>query len=289
LVWGEIDLLSPSELASHLLDRLGTRGRPDLFHIAERIGLRIQEVDAEGFEGSLVRALDGPKGIVVLKQSIRENSRKRFTIAHEIGHYLIPGHRTLENVCTSDMVESWRKGLGRPELEANEFAVELLLPARLVREPLRLNDPSLHTISEVAGQFETSLTATTLRFIGLTDLPCVAIWSAERTAKWYRRSEGFPLYLSKEALPCDGSFAYRLFQGGSAPNDFAEVSPESWLDRRDTDKVVRVLEHSVRLPYYDAVLTLLWFQLKDSVDEEEAALEDLDPEEFTLRRKRWPR
>lgn len=282
--------LSPSELASHLLDRLGIQGKPDLLQIAERIGLRIQEVDSEGFEGSLVRALDGPKGIVAIKQSIRENSRKRFTIAHEIGHYLIPSHRTLENVCASEMVESWRKGLTRAELEANEFAVELLLPERLVRDALRLQDPSLQTISKVAGHFETSLTATTLRFVDLTDLPCVAIWSSQKASKWYRRSRSFPFYLSKEILPCEGSFAYQLFEGGNVPNDFAEVSAESWLDRQDAERIVRLLEHSVPLPYYDAVLTLLWTHLKDSIDEEEStAREDLDPEEFTLRRKRWPR
>ena len=281
---------SPSELASHLLDRLGIQGKPDLVQIAHRIGLRIQEVDAEAFEGSLVRALDGPKGIIAVKQSIREHSRKRFTIAHEIGHYVIPGHRTLENVCTSKMVESWQKGLSHAELEANEFAVELLLPARYVREALRLNDPSLGTIGKVANQFETSLTATTLRFVGLTDLACVAVWSEGKRAQWYKRSDAFPLYLSKEILPCDGSFAYRLFEGGNAPNDFAEVPAEAWLDRRDAGRVVRVLEHSILLPNYDAVLTLLQFQLRDAGDEEDPPnVEDLDPEDFTLRRTRWPR
>jgi Zn-dependent peptidase ImmA (M78 family) len=281
---------SPSELASHLLARLGVAGKPNLFNVAQRIGLRIQEVDAEAFDGTLVRALDGPKGIIAVKQSIRELSRKRFTIAHEIGHYIIPSHRTLENVCAADMVESWRKGLDNPELEANEFAVELLLPAQYVRDPLKLNDPSLNTISQVASEFETSLTATTLRFVGLTDLPCVAVWSQGKSAKWYRRSDAFPFYLSKEILPCEGSLAHRLFEGRDAPNDFAEVPLGSWLDWQDTPKALRVLEHSVRLPYYDAVLTLLWFQLRDLADEEEPPnLEDLDPEDFTLRRKRWPR
>lgn len=280
----------PSELASHLLDRLGIQGKPDLVQIARRIGLRIQEVDAEAFEGSLVRALDGPKGIIAVKQSIREHSRKRFTIAHEIGHYLIPGHRNLENVCTSKMVESWQKGLSHAELEANEFAVELLLPARYVREALRLNDPSLGTIGKVANEFEASLTATTLRFVGLTDLACVAVWSEGKRAQWYKRSDACPLYLSKEILPCDGSFAYRLFEGSNAPNDFAEVPAEAWLDRRDAGRVARVLEHSILLPNYDAVLTLLLFQLRDPGDEEDPPrVEDLDPEDFTLRRKRWPR
>lgn len=283
-------MTSPSELASHLLDRLGIQGKPDLVQIAHRIGLRIQEVDAEAFEGSLVRALDGPKGIIAVKQSIREHSRKRFTIAHEIGHYVIPGHRTLENVCTNKMVESWQKGLSHAELEANEFAVELLLPTRYVREPLRLNDPSLKTIGRVASQFETSLTATTLRFVSLTDLPCVAVWSQAKRARWYRRSDAFPFYLSKEIIPCDGSFAYRLFEGSNAPDDFAEIPAEIWLDRRDADRVVRVLEHSIGLPNYDAVLTLLQFQLKDVGDKEDPPnIEDLDPEDFTVRRKRWPR
>ena len=283
-------MTSLAELASHLLDRLGVEGRPDLAEIAHRIGLRIQEVDAEAFEGSLVRALEGPKGIIAVNQSIREPSRKRFTIAHEIGHYLIPSHRTLENVCTSKMVESWKKGLSKPELEANEFAVELLLPGRHVREPLKLNDPSLRTISKVASQFETSLTATTLRFVELTDLPCVAVWSQDKRAQWYRRSDSFPLYFSKEILPCDGSFAYRLFEGSSAPDDFAEVPAEAWLDRRDADRVARVIEHSILLPNYGAVLTLLQFQLRNGGDEEDSPnVEDLDPEDFTLRRKCWPR
>jgi hypothetical protein len=54
--------------------------------------------------------------------------------------------------------------------------------------------------------------------------------------------------------------------------------------------VLRALEHSIRLPNYDAVLTLLWFQLRDSDDEDDPSnLEELDPEDFTLKRKRWPR
>jgi len=281
---------SPSELALRLLDRLGIQGKPDLAQIAERIGLRIEEVDAQAFEGSLVRALSGPKGIIAIKKTIREPTRKRFTIAHEIGHYIIPGHRTLENVCTTGMVETWLENLLKPESQANEFAVELLLPARNVRGPLRLGDPSLDTIARVANQFETSLTATALRFINLTDLACAVVWSERNRARWYRKSKGLPFYLPKEILPCEGSHASRVAKGRDGQKDFAQVSSETWLDHRDADRVERVLEHSVQLPNYDAVLTLLWFHLKDETDNEDpATLDDLDPDDFTLRRKRWPR
>jgi hypothetical protein len=279
---------SPADIASTLTERLGVHEAPDLSLIASRIGLRIRELDAEGFEGTLVRALDGPKGIIGVSRSIRENTRKRFTIAHEIGHYLIPGHRVLENVCESAAVESWQKGLARPEIEANEFAIELLLPARLVRDSLKLTDPSLHTIRRVAEEYETSLTATTCRYVGLTDLSCLVVWSERKRAKWCRPSPGFPFYFSTDDVPSEGSFAYRLFENKSAPHDLAEAPPEAWLDRRDAQKVARLFEHSIFLPYYEAVLTLLWLQLRDLPDEE-STLEELEPEDFTLNRKRWPR
>ena len=68
-------MIAPSELASELTSRLGVSGKPDLVDVAHRIGLRVREVDAEAFEGSLVRALDAPMGIIAFKRSIRESTR----------------------------------------------------------------------------------------------------------------------------------------------------------------------------------------------------------------------
>jgi hypothetical protein len=75
-----------------------------------------------------------------------------------------------------------------------------------------------------------------------------------------------------------------------APDDFAGIPAETWLDRGDADRVVRAFQHSISLPNYDAVLTLLQFQLKEVGDEDDPPnVEDLDPEDFTLKRKHWPR
>ena len=282
-------MTSPAQLAFTLTERLGIQGKPDLDQIAGRIGLRIREIDAEGFEGTLVRALDAPKGIIGVARSIRETSRRRFTIAHEIAHYLIPSHRNLPNVCESDAVESWKKGLAQPELEANEFAVEFLLPARLVRGPLELNDPSFSAIRRVANEYEASLSATTSRFVSLTDLPCVVVWSENKKARWWRKSEAFPFYFSKESIPSEGSFAYRLFEGGTAPNDFGEVPAGAWLERPEAEKTARVFEHSIQFSNYAAVLTLLWFHLRDLPTDDDDLLRELEPEDFTVHRKRWPR
>jgi len=277
------------QLAEVLADRLAISGVPDLAAIAGRIGLRIREVEADGFDGSLVRALDGPKGIIAVNSAIREHTRKRFTIGHEIGHYLIPHHRALKNVCRSEDIERWHSSVASAEGEANEFSAELLLPRKLVAPRLGLKDPSLHTISRVASEFSTSLTATIYRYLELTDLACCMIWSEGGRAKWYVRSDAFRLPLPIPELPSAKSWAAKLFAGESAPDDLVEVPVDAWLNRWDADRVRRVLEHSRPLRSYGAVVSFLEFDLESESgidDEDGSLLEDLDPNRYDSRLRR---
>lgn len=78
--------MSPAaQLAGLVPRRFVKRSPPDLASLCKELGLRIQEVPAKGFDGALVRSKSGQKGIIAVKASIREASRKRFTVAHEIG------------------------------------------------------------------------------------------------------------------------------------------------------------------------------------------------------------
>ncbi|MGH9326018.1 MAG: ImmA/IrrE family metallo-endopeptidase [Terriglobia bacterium] len=279
------------KLAEVLVERLAINGVPDLVSIAGQIGLRIREVEADGLDGTLVRALDGPKGIIGVNSSIREHTRKRFTIGHEIGHYLIPHHRRLENVCRADNIERWHSGVAQAEREANEFSAELLLPRKLVAPRLRLGDPSLHRISQVANEFSTSLTATIYRFLELTDLVCCMVWSENSRARWYTHSERFRLPLPIPELPSSNSWAAKLFTGQKAPNDLVEVPSDVWLNRWDASRVRRVLEHSIPLPSYGAVVSFLEFELEpdENVDDEDRGLlEDLDANRYDSRLRRKP-
>ena len=144
----------------------------------------------------------------------------------------------------------------------------------------------------MASEFGTSLTATTRSFLSLTNLPCALVWSAGQRARWCARSDSFQFFLPLDELPADGSFAADLFSGKPAPSDFAPVAPTIWLDARAAERVETLLEHSVRLPSYDAVLTLLWAYKTTPVSHdsgEDELLEELDPADFTLGRRRWPR
>lgn len=277
------------KLAELLSDRLSINGAPDLNAVAKSIGLRIREVEADGFDGSLIRSLDGPKGIIAVNRAIREPTRKRFTIGHEIGHYLIPHHRTLKNVCRTDDIERWHSDVAAAEREANQFSAELLLPRRVVAPQLGLKNPSLHTIGKVARVFSTSLTATLYRFLELTDLPCCMIWSIDGRALWHVRSDAFQLPIPMADLPSPRSWASKLFAGQTAPNDLVEVPTETWLNRWDTHRVRRTLEHSLAVPSYHAVLTFLEFDLEPDQkhNDEDSLLEGLDPNRYdSVKRRR---
>ena len=48
----------------------------NLLRMAPRLGLEIREVNADGFDGALIRARELPLGAIVIRRSIREAGRK---------------------------------------------------------------------------------------------------------------------------------------------------------------------------------------------------------------------
>ncbi len=70
----------------------------------------------------------------------RWETRRRFTVGHEVGHYLIHQDGRPQIFCRkADIVEDAEPRTGpapkpRPELEADAFAAALLMPAHLIRE-----------------------------------------------------------------------------------------------------------------------------------------------------------
>jgi Zn-dependent peptidase ImmA (M78 family) len=219
----------------------------------------IKEVDRTGFDGALVRDMDSQKGIVLVKASTREESRKRFTVAHEIGHFVISTHKNKENLCAGSDLESWSDRLVPTEIEANEFAVEFLLPNKLVKGIFPQSAPSLTAIGKVAATFQTSLTATLRRFLGVTDLACAMVW-IEKERTWMQRSKGFGAFIRLDEIPFENSLASRLLKGQSVPDSPAEVEAGQWLNERDAEGVSQLFEHSIHLKNYGAVLTLLWIR-----------------------------
>lgn len=98
--------------------------------LAGELGLRVLRSDLPpGISGKLSREEDGSWVIRVNRHDPKV--RQRFTIAHEVAHFLL--HRDeIKNGITDDTF--YRSGLSeRREWEANRLAADILMPWNLVR------------------------------------------------------------------------------------------------------------------------------------------------------------
>ena len=101
--------------------------------IANDCGLEVRE-EPELKELQLSGYLDVPNH-VILVNPFELYARQRFTIAHELGRYLF-GHGSANG-------ESERANVAMLEVQANQFAVELLMPVSSIRQNLRLSATEL--------------------------------------------------------------------------------------------------------------------------------------------------
>jgi Zn-dependent peptidase ImmA (M78 family) len=133
--------------------------------IATRLGTKIKYAPYEGeIAGMLVRGADET---VIGVNSLHHPNRQRFTIAHELGHFLLHKgdvhiDRAFRNAISSQAVDP-------DEIEANRFAAELLMPFNLIKkdsiEHIDVEDEV--TLRELAQKYLVSLQAMTLRVINL--------------------------------------------------------------------------------------------------------------------------
>ncbi len=279
----------PSLLARALLKQLQVDEVPDLKAIASTLGAPVEECDVSSFDGALVRVSGQLLGTIAVRRTIREEGRKNFTIAHELGHFVLPGHGQ-SVACSGRQLESWSKSTPREELEANEFAGELLVPEGLARKVIGSTEPSFGLIEQIADTFSASLTASLYRFVELTGFRCALVWSEDGIRRWFKASREFAQFLRNGEALDSRSFAHDCFEGRDAPTRPEPVLAGAWLSDPRIDESARILEESRPMPIYGGVLTLLW--IKDAIDsppdEDLEQLEPLAPEDFTVQRKRWP-
>jgi Zn-dependent peptidase ImmA (M78 family)/transcriptional regulator with XRE-family HTH domain len=124
------DGYSPENIAKHTRKLLGLKyDKPveDIFQLVEQNGIIVVEIDiTEKFDGVSIKTDAGYPVIIINKRF--SNDRKRFTIAHELGHMLM---HVLADFPISDFRDSKVK-----EKEADRFASEFLMPAEGIKNSL---------------------------------------------------------------------------------------------------------------------------------------------------------
>lgn len=138
--------------------------------VARRLGLTIKPADlGEDCSGVLVRK--GNRAVIGVnwKHSL---TRRRFSIAHEIGHFDLHSGETYIDRGYRVHFRDLESGSGtkREEMEANAFAAALLMPSVLVRDafekqPFELTEDDV--LITLARKFKVSTQAMTFRLMKL--------------------------------------------------------------------------------------------------------------------------
>lgn len=250
----------PSSIfAEAFIDRFGANAGRELETIAPTIGLKIVEVEADAFEGVLRRIKGRMLGTIALSRSVTDPRRRRFTIAHELGHYLIPSHMESSTPCRPKDIERWDATLHTKEVEANRFAASALMPRAAIAD-FFADEPSFDVIERLSNRQETSLTASAYRYVELSGERVAIVWSEHGTVKWARGSDVFYRRVRRGVLD-SASFASRASKGSSIPDEFERVDATAWFEEKNMVDGATILEHSMTLGTY-GVLTLLWIDEK---------------------------
>ncbi|GJL59728.1 MAG: hypothetical protein NPIRA03_25850 [Nitrospirales bacterium] len=243
--------------------RIRTPKEIDVEGIAALKNVCVREDILEGCEGRLVRK--GNCGIITVNTNTREVGKKRFTIGHELGHFELHGKKNSSFICSKKDVQPLGSFNVSPETEANEFAAELLMPEDMFKPQCAQTSPSLNHIQSLAYDFQTTLTATALRYIQYCPYRCAIVVSKENKIKWAKESEDFGYRLESGQKLHPDSWATDFFQGEDLTREMQTVLARSWFQYGRVSSTACLSEQSWSFPNYGEVLTLLF--LDDSFDE----------------------
>jgi Zn-dependent peptidase ImmA (M78 family) len=146
----------------------------NLFAIVKDMGIQLLEYNL-GDDTSGVLVIEKGKGTIGYNPKDVQ-VRRRFTVAHELGHYVL--HRTSNDLFVDNFFlikfrgnNSYTDNDYLQEQEANAFAAALLMPEGFILEEVKKREyqglPETDFIARLAKKFEVSIPAMTYRLTNL--------------------------------------------------------------------------------------------------------------------------
>jgi len=129
-LWGR---LAPQEL--EIVKRATASYPVRVAELAQQLGLTVVRAPLPpNISGLIQPSATAPAGFEIKVNKYEAPERQRFTVAHEIAHYLL--HRDLIGAGVVDSVMYRSNLTSRNETEANRFAADIVMPAEHVRAEL---------------------------------------------------------------------------------------------------------------------------------------------------------
>lgn len=230
--------------------------------IAMDHGILCLEAKLTGCLARLVRK--GNRGVIRTHDGIRESGRRRFAVAHELGHWFLHESESQFFICTGEDMRDYKRS--PVEVEANLFASELLLPTAVFRPLAEATNPRLDSIKDLASKFDTSLTATGMRFVDENRYECILVLSTGGVVIWSKQKGGRSgLRIEKGMNLSPDSLAFYAPTNGDCNPQV--VAAEAWITQNAFNRKLEITEQSWFLRDYNSVLSLLVVIDADGVDD----------------------
>ncbi len=250
-----ISLMHAEQEASKIIENYGISSSEHirLKDIAFDLGVNVIEGELKGAAASLVKI--GKHATIRVSNDNFYEYRNRFSIAHELGHFVLNHGISIQRVCSDEDMLTWYKK--SEETEANFFAGELILPKSLIENRCDVAEVDFRPIIQLAKKFRASLTATAIRFVRFCPEICAVVFSKDARVKWFYRSEDWWPFIQIGSKLDDRTVAYSFFKGKTLPDDPIEVDADAWVEGDGLDEIV---EHSVSSKNLNFVLSILWIE-----------------------------
>ena len=127
---------------------------------------------------------------IIYNETIRSPGRSNFTLAHELGHYLLHRHAHPGGIkCTNRNMADWDESVTKIEGEANTFASYLLMPLDDFRAQIKGRSIDIDVMTALADRYAVSLTAAILKWMTITDKRAMIVVGKEGFIDWAWSSE----------------------------------------------------------------------------------------------------
>jgi Zn-dependent peptidase ImmA (M78 family) len=240
--------------AEHLLIELGISDPQeiDLDAIAWHLGAAVRYRHMDRADATIVGS---NRRAVIAVNSSRIPTRRRFSLAHEIGHWR--HHRGRMLFCTpKDIGNPYRTAMD-PERQADAFASDLILPPYLLAPRVaKIRRLDLESGRTIADEFGASLTATLLKIVDQNAFPLVLVCHGLKGRRWFRRASMVPTWWFPQQDLDAQSFAFDMLHANAAEQSYPrKIGAGAWFDFNNADRFV-IQEQSFSLPNSE-LLTVL--------------------------------
>ncbi len=255
--------------AKQLLDEIGYDEITDIpmKYFVAGLGATLLEEPLINSDGKII--IGKTKTLIKVNSNIPYASKKRFTIAHEIGHFLM--HKNIgihnENSNTLNWFNNTETKLikGVQEWEANDFASELLMPETIFRREANGKEFTPDLLKKLSERFKTSLTSTVFKFLQFDLHPLLVIFISNGKVKYWSKSKSW-IYRVKDITrlpPPDTSVAreyidhdYDFIYTGK---DKAQIIDKStWCELKEGELDSDFFEYCIPTKQYKTIISVIW-------------------------------